>query len=88
VALAASLLFITSADAGAPQLKTQAPGYYRMMLGDVQVTVLSDGMFPMDASKILTNITPKQLDADLGRSFLKEPAEQGAHGCSAQGCER
>jgi glyoxylase-like metal-dependent hydrolase (beta-lactamase superfamily II) len=74
-ALAASLLFITGAEAGAPQLKTQAPGYYRMMLGDIEVTVLSDGTFPLDATKLLTNITPKQLDADLGRAFLKEPVE-------------
>jgi glyoxylase-like metal-dependent hydrolase (beta-lactamase superfamily II) len=74
-AFCASLLLTTAALAGAPQLKTQAPGYYRMLLGDIEVTVLSDGTFPMDAGKILTNITPKQLDADLGRSFLKEPVE-------------
>jgi len=49
------------------------------MLGDVEVTVLSDGTFPMDASKILTNITPKQLDTDLGRSFLKEPVEMSVN---------
>jgi glyoxylase-like metal-dependent hydrolase (beta-lactamase superfamily II) len=77
-ALAASLLF-TCADAGAPQLKTQAPGYYRMMLGDIEVTVLSDGTFPMDAGKILANITPQQLDSDLGRSFLKEPVEMSVN---------
>src|SRR3984957_4715107 len=74
-ALTASLLFIGGVHAGAPQVKTQAPGYYRMMLGDVEVTVLSDGTFPMDAGKILANITPKQLDADLARSSLKEPIE-------------
>jgi glyoxylase-like metal-dependent hydrolase (beta-lactamase superfamily II) len=74
-ALAVSLLFITGAQAGAPQVKTQAPGYYRMMLGDVEITALSDGTFPMDASKMLTHITPQQLDADLGRSLLKEPIE-------------
>jgi glyoxylase-like metal-dependent hydrolase (beta-lactamase superfamily II) len=78
-ALVASLLPITGAHAGAPQLKTQAPGYYRMMLGDVEVTVLSDGTFPMDAGKILANITPKQLDAELGRSFLKEPIEMSVN---------
>jgi glyoxylase-like metal-dependent hydrolase (beta-lactamase superfamily II) len=78
-AFVASLLFITGAHAGAPQLKTQAPGFYRMMLGDVEVTVLSDGTFPMDAGKILANITPKQLDAELGRSFLKEPIEMSVN---------
>jgi glyoxylase-like metal-dependent hydrolase (beta-lactamase superfamily II) len=74
-ALAASLLYITGAQAGAPQVKTQAPGYYRMMLGNIEITALSDGTFPMDASKMLTHITPQQLDADLGRSFLQEPIE-------------
>ena len=29
--------------AEAPQVKAQAPGYYRMMLGDFEVTALSDG---------------------------------------------
>jgi len=78
-ALAASLLFIGGVHAGAPQVKTQAPGYYRMMLGDVEVTVISDGTFPMDAGKILADITPKQLDAELGRSFLKEPIEMSVN---------
>jgi glyoxylase-like metal-dependent hydrolase (beta-lactamase superfamily II) len=78
-ALAAALLFVTIAEAGAPQLKTQAPGYYRMMLGDIEITALSDGTFPMDAGKILANITPKQLDADLHRSFLKEPVEMSVN---------
>ena len=78
-AFAGSLLIFTGALAGAPQLKTQAPGFYRMMLGDIEVTVLSDGTFPMDAGKILANITPKQLDAELGRSFLKEPIEMSVN---------
>jgi glyoxylase-like metal-dependent hydrolase (beta-lactamase superfamily II) len=75
VALAFSLLFGTGAEAGAPQLKTQAPGYYRWMLGEIEVTVLSDGTFPLDAGKLLTNFTPKQLDAALARSFLQNPIE-------------
>ena len=34
---------LSIATAAAPQLKTSAPGYYRMMLGDFEVTALSDG---------------------------------------------
>ena len=34
---------VSMATAAAPQLKTSAPGYYRMMLGDFEVTALSDG---------------------------------------------
>jgi glyoxylase-like metal-dependent hydrolase (beta-lactamase superfamily II) len=78
-ALAACLLFITDAEAGAPQLKTQAPGYYRMMLGDTEVTVLSDGTFPLDAGKMLRNITAKELDSDLRRAYLKEPIEMSVN---------
>ena len=75
VALAVTLLFGAAAQASAPLQKTQAPGYYRMMLGDIEITTLSDGTFPMEVGKLLTNITPKQLDAALTHSFLKDPLE-------------
>ena len=78
--LAVTLLFSASAGAGAPLQKTQAPGYYRMMLGEFEVTVLSDGTFQMDAGKILTNITPKELDPALARSFLEDPIETSVNG--------
>jgi len=70
----------TAALAGAPQLKTQAPGWYRMMLGDFEVTALNDGTFLMDLVKLLTHITPKQLDEDLSRSFLTNPVEASLNG--------
>jgi glyoxylase-like metal-dependent hydrolase (beta-lactamase superfamily II) len=79
-ALAAMLLLAASAQASAPQQKTQAPGYYRMMLGDIEVTALCDGTFPMEAGKLLTHVTPKQLDAALARSFLKDPIEISVNG--------
>ena len=75
LALVTTLLFSAAVAAAAPQQKTQAPGYYRMMLGDTEITTLSDGTFPMDVGKLLTNITPKQQDAALARSFLKDPVE-------------
>ena len=77
---ALALLCGTSALAGAPQLKTQAPGWYRMMLGDFEVTALNDGTFPMDLAKLLINITPKQLDEDLSRSFVTNPVEASVNG--------
>ena len=49
----------TSALAAAPQLKTQAPGWYRMMLGDFEVTALNDGTFPMDLAKLLSQHHPE-----------------------------
>jgi glyoxylase-like metal-dependent hydrolase (beta-lactamase superfamily II) len=64
-----------AAWASAPQLKTQAPGYYRVMIGDFEVTALSDGTLPMDVDKLLTNIKPAQLKAALARAYLKAPVE-------------
>src|ERR1700726_3116708 len=45
--LAVTLQWSAGAEAGAPQQKTQAPGYYRFMLGEFEVTSLSDGIFQM-----------------------------------------
>jgi glyoxylase-like metal-dependent hydrolase (beta-lactamase superfamily II) len=80
VAFAAALLFSAAAEASAPPQKTQAPGYYRLLLGDFEVTALSDGTFSIDVSKMLTNITPKQLEAGLARSFLKDSLELSVNG--------
>lgn len=79
-ACALSFLCGAAALAGAPQLKTQAPGWYRMMLGDFEVTALNDGTFPLDAAQLLTNITPQALDEDLSRSFLTNPVETSVNG--------
>lgn len=39
------------AQAAAAMVKTQAPGYYRTMLGDLEITALIDGFFdlPVDS---------------------------------------
>ena len=79
-ALAITLLFSAASQASAPQQKTQAPGYYRLMLGDFEITALSDGTFPMSVRDLLTHITPQQLDAALARSFLKDPVETSVNG--------
>ena len=62
-------------QAAGPMVKTQAPGYHRMMLGDVEVTVLSDGTVNLPMSQLLTNITPEKYRADIGRHFLRDPIE-------------
>jgi glyoxylase-like metal-dependent hydrolase (beta-lactamase superfamily II) len=65
----------TPANAAAPMVKTSAPGYYRMMLGDFEVTALSDGTGPFPVDKLLTNTTPEKVDQALARVFLKSPVE-------------
>ena len=79
-ALAASSLFLDATFAAAPIVKTQAPGYYRMMLGDFEVTALSDGTLGLPVSTLLTNTTPERVKKALARSSLKEPVETSVNG--------
>lgn len=46
-------LALSPAHAAAPMAKTSAPGYYRMMLGDFEVTALSDGTHALDVNQLL-----------------------------------
>jgi len=72
-ALAGSMLMLSfAAQAGAPQVKTQAPGFYRMMLGDFEVTALFDGTIDLEPKKLLTNTTQAQVGKLLDRSFEKD----------------
>jgi len=77
--LAAALLALPllpgPAFAEAPIVKTQAPGYYRHMLGDFEVTALLDGTLKLPVLKLLTNARPEQLAAALKRGFLREQVE-------------
>ena len=68
--LSLSLLATAAAQATAPQLKAQAPGYHRMMLGDIEVTALNDGNYMMPVAKVLTNIKPETLKSELAKNYL------------------
>ena len=70
-----ALFATTTIHAAAPMVKTPAPGYYRMMLGDFEVTALSDGTVNLPVRDLLTNITPKAIDKALAKSYLKNPLE-------------
>jgi glyoxylase-like metal-dependent hydrolase (beta-lactamase superfamily II) len=80
VALAAGLVFHHVSHAGAPIQKGQAPGFYRMMLGEFEIVALSDGTVNLDVRKLLTNTTPKKVDELLMRSFLADPVETSVTG--------
>ena len=58
-----------------PQVRTQAPGYYRMILGDFEITTVSDGTLPLDVSGIMTNTTPEEVRSFFERS--REPLPTG-----------
>ena len=69
VVVSAGLCCIAAAHAAAPQLKTQSPGFYRMMLGDFEITALSDGTVDLKPKELLTNTTQAQVGNLLERSF-------------------
>ncbi len=69
----AGMLAVLPAQAEAPQQqKTQAPGWYRMQLGAIEVTALYDGYLDID-SAILKDAKPADLERLLARSFQKSP---------------
>jgi glyoxylase-like metal-dependent hydrolase (beta-lactamase superfamily II) len=70
----------TAAYAAAPMVKTSAPSYYRMMLGDFEITALSDGTVALPVNKLLTNTTPAKVDKALAKSYLKSPLETSVNG--------
>ena len=78
--LAAVLLAAGAAQAGAPQQKVQAPGWYRMALGDIEVTALSDGTVALPVEKLLTGTTPKKVEAALARWRMGTPVETSVNG--------
>lgn len=76
VTLAAFALALSdNALANAPLAKGQAPGWFRMMLGDFEVTALSDGTADLPMDKLLTNSTPAKVNAALSKAYLKVPFE-------------
>ena len=79
-AAALSAFAASSTFAAAPQVKTQAPGYYRVMLGDFEITALSDGSVKLPVDKLLTNTRPGQVDKALKRDFLKAPLDTSVNG--------
>ena len=66
---------LAPAEAAAPMAKTQAPGYYRVMLGDFEVTSLLDGTVALPVTTLLTSTTPAKVKQALGRVNLKDPVE-------------
>jgi glyoxylase-like metal-dependent hydrolase (beta-lactamase superfamily II) len=70
----------TTIKAAAAQQRTQAPGYYRMTLGDFEITALSDGTFPLQTDQVLSNVSAKDRSAALGREFLRDPVATSVNG--------
>lgn len=55
--------------------QAQAPGYYRMAMGDWQITAVSDGTVAVPFDKLLTHISPATLQAQMAKANLAVQAE-------------
>ncbi len=75
----AALAFSTLTHAAGPQQKGQAPGWYRMPLGDFEVTALSDGTVALPWDKLL-KAPAARIQAALAKQYLKAPLETSVNG--------
>ena len=63
---------LVQAQTSAPMVKTQ-PGFYRVMLGDFEITALNDGVVPYATHQVLPKATPNQITAALSAMALTDP---------------
>src|SRR3954462_11959896 len=69
--LGASAALCSSAMARAPKLGTQTPYWHRFVLGDAEVTVVSDGPLPLgDPSGTFTGVSKEEVKKMLVDNFL------------------
>lgn len=78
--LALGLLTATPVEAAAPMVKTSAPGYYRVMLGDFEVTALNDGVLQLPLDKILDGVSASDLDKALALRHQSNPVTTSING--------
>jgi glyoxylase-like metal-dependent hydrolase (beta-lactamase superfamily II) len=64
-----------SATAAAPQVRTQGPGFYRVMLGDFEVTALLDGTHPFPFDTVMIDVSKDEVARDLARDDLTLPIQ-------------
>jgi len=64
----------STALAAGPQLKGQAPGWYRLQLGDFEITALSDGSIDLPVDKLMQQPAEKTIRA-LQHAYLGVPLE-------------
>jgi glyoxylase-like metal-dependent hydrolase (beta-lactamase superfamily II) len=77
------LIPVAPASTAAVQVRAQAPGFYRMMLGDFEITALLDGTHPFPAAEVLTKA---KAGAPGGRSkFFQDYADEASALLAASG---
>lgn len=75
--LIAALLFSNPPVAAAQTdpLNEQAPGYYRMELGKLRITAVSDGTVTIPLNTLLINISPEKLRQSMANEAMTPQAE-------------
>jgi glyoxylase-like metal-dependent hydrolase (beta-lactamase superfamily II) len=69
-------LFIAGAlpvSAPASQTKSQAPGFYRIMVGDIEVTALNDGVVSYQMAQVVPTAAPEHITKSLYEAGLTDP---------------
>jgi glyoxylase-like metal-dependent hydrolase (beta-lactamase superfamily II) len=66
-----------TAHAAAPLQKSQVPGYYRLNVGEIEVTALFDGVIQLD-TKLLKHASEADIQKLLARMFVRGPKVQTA----------
>lgn len=74
------LAVATSAGAAAPMAKSAPPGFFRIMVGDFEVTAISDGTVDLPMDQLLMNTTKEQVEKAAAKAFLKLPVETSVNG--------
>lgn len=64
--------------AAAPQIRQQAPGYFRMMIGAYEITALSDGTKFIPWNTLTHHAPPGEIEALSRKAFLNEPVESSS----------
>ncbi|QPB23848.1 MBL fold metallo-hydrolase [Rhizobium sp. 007] len=70
--IAAPFVAPSIAFAKAPYAVVQAPGFYRLKIGSVEVTALSDGTVALPLAKLYTNTSEQHAQSALDDAFLPE----------------
>jgi len=73
-AVAAAAAMLSAAHAAAPMVKSPAPGFFRIMVGDIEVTPINDGTVDLPVDQLLHQ-KPELTRATLEKNHLKVPLE-------------
>ena len=72
ISLAVPFVAFVPVQASAPMVKTQ-PGFYRMMLGDFEITALNDGVVDYSTRQVLPDVSAEEITSGLSAMGLSDP---------------